>query len=130
MAIIANPTLSDGQDTLELQMESHKYDPNARVAEQEITGGKGDKTEGMGRGNKRITGTVVLHKGTPINSTRADDIDNAEDLLEKWAEDNVELTYTEDDGSTTWKALIKIDFDKNRDLTPNIIRGNIEIVEA
>lgn len=130
MAIIANPTLSDGQDELELQMEDFNYNPNARIAEQEIVAGEGDSTSGMGRGNKKITGTVVVHKDTPINSSSAGDIDNAEDLLEKWAENNTELTYTEDDGSTTWKALIKVDFDKNRDITPNLIRGNIEIVEA
>lgn len=130
MAIVANPTLSDGTDTLELQMEDHSYNPNARIASQEIVGGKGDKISGMGRGNKEITGTIVIHRGTPVNGSSANDIDNVEELLEYWAEENVELTYTEDDGTTTWQALINVDFDKNRDITPNLIRANITIIEA
>lgn len=130
MAIVANPTLSDGTDTLELQMEDFNFNPNARVAQQEIVGGQGDKTSGMGRGNYIISGTVVIHKGTPINSSAAGDIDDAEDLLTEWAEENTVLTYTEDDGSTTWQCMIRVDFDKPRDVTPVLIRGNIEIIEA
>jgi len=130
MAIVANPTLSDGNDTLELQMEDHSYNPNARIAKQEIVGGQGDKVSGMGRGNKKITGTIVIHKDTPVNGSSAGDVDTVEELLEYWANESVELTYTEDDGTSTFQAIINVDFDKNRDITPNLIRANITIIEA
>jgi len=132
MAITADPTLDDGTDTVELLFENDFNDnPQVRVAEQEIAGGSSDKTSHMGEGNDKITGTILIAKdGTEYNGSPVNDIDTIEDKLKEWATNGTELTYTEDDGSTTRNMLLTVDFDKPRNITPNMIRANVTLTEA
>jgi hypothetical protein len=92
----------------------------------EIPKREGSKVQYVGRSSRVVEGTILVTDSMWKQKT----IDEYESELKAFAENEIELKFTEDDGRTSWKAQLFINgWNKSPDITPNMIKADITIIE-